>query len=98
MRKTDNSAMALIALTKKNIEQEYIDQVALGNTDFIICVVQEDSDTTWIGSLSTADCTHLLKKMHRSESAESVLEKPDSGRYRLFVLSLSNALLSQPSF
>ena len=98
MRKTDNSAVALVALTERYIEQEYIDQVAIGNKDFVICVVQEDAENVWIGSLSPADCSNFFKKMDRVESAGNVLDKSPSGKYWLFVLTLSNAMLSQPDF
>ncbi len=98
MRKTDNSALALVALTERYIEQEYIDQIAQGNNDFVICVVQEDAENVWIGALPPADCANFFKKMERVESAGNILEKAPSGKYWLFVLTLSNAMLSQPSF
>ena len=98
MQKTDQGAVALRAIMRKQIEQAYIDRVACGVTDFVICVVQEDSSTVWIGTPNQADFVKLMKRLGRPEAARVVAEKANLATYWLFVVSFSGAELSQPAF
>ena len=98
MLKTDPGAVALRAIMRKQIEQAYIDQVASGITDFVICVVQEDSSKIWIGTPNQAEFVKLMKRLGRSEAARVVTEAAGPATYWLFVVSLSGAELSRPVF
>ncbi len=98
MQKTDQGAIALRAIMRKQIEQAYIDRVACGITDFVICVVQEDSTTIWIGTPKQADFVTLMKRLDRPEAARVVTERASPATYWLFVVSLSGAELSRPVF
>lgn len=83
---------------RKQIEQAYIDKVACGIKDFVICVVQEDSSTIWVGTPNQADFVRLMKRLGRPEAARVVTEGADPATYWLFVISLSGAELSRPVF
>lgn len=98
MQKTDQGAVALRAIMRKQIEQTYIDQIACGITDFVICVVQEDSSTIWIGTPKQADFVKLMKRLGRPEAARVVTERAIPATYWLFVVSFSGAELSRPAF
>lgn len=98
MKKTDPGAVALRAIMKKQIEQAYIDKVACGMTDFVICVVQEDSSTIWIGTPNQADFVKLMRRLGRPEAARLVSAQENTATYWLFVVSLSGAELSRPAF
>lgn len=82
----------------KRIEQAYIDQVARGSTDFVVCVVQEDATTIWIGTPKQVDFVNLMKRLGRPEAARVATEKASPAAYWLFVVSLSGAALSRPMF
>ncbi len=98
MQKTEKATVALRALMRKQIEQAYIDKVACGITDFVICVVQEDSSTIWIGTPNQADFVKLMKRLGRPEAARFVSATENAAKYWLFVVSLSGAELSRPVF
>ena len=98
MQKTDVGAVALRALAKRQIEQAYIDQIACGITDFVICVVQEDGATFWIGTPKQGDFVKLMERLKRPEAAQLVSAKENTARYWLFVVSLTGAALSRPTF
>ncbi|MCH8148932.1 MAG: hypothetical protein IH987_13295 [Planctomycetes bacterium] len=98
MQKADQGAVALRAIMRKQIEQAYIDRVACGITDFVICVVQEDSGTIWIGTPNQAEFVNLMKRLGRPEAARVVTERASPATYWLFVVSLSGAELSRPVF
>ena len=98
MQKPDQGAVALRALMRKRIEQTYIDKVACGITDFVICVVQEDPSTIWIGTPNQADFIKLMKRLGRPEAARVVIERASPAAYWLFVMSFSGAVLSRPTF
>lgn len=98
MQEADQGAIALRALMKKRIEQAYIDRVASGITDFVICVVQEDPSTVWVGTPNKADFVKLMKRLDRPEAARVVTESESPATYWLFVVSLSGAALSRPMF
>ena len=98
MQKTDQSAVALRTVMKKEIEQAYIDKVACGITDFVICVVQEDSSTIWVGTPNQVDFIKLMRRLGRPEAAQLVSATDNAAKYWLFVVSLSGAELSRPEF
>ncbi len=98
MQKADQGAIAIRALMKKRIEQAYIDQVAAGVTDFIICVVQEDSSTVWVGTPSQGEFVKLMRRLGRPEAARVLGERASPATYWLFVVSLSGAVLTRPTF
>ncbi len=98
MQKTDPGAVALRTIMRKQIEQAYIEQIACGITDFVICVVQEDSSTIWIGTPNQSEFVNLMKRLGRSEAAQVVAEEALPATYWLFVVSLSGAELSRPVF
>ena len=98
MQKTDQSAVALRAIMRKQIEQAYIDQIASGITDFVICVVQEDYSTIWVGTPKQADFVKLMKRLGRPEAAQVVTERANPATYWLFVVSFSGAELSRQAF
>ena len=83
---------------RKQIEQAYIDQVACGITDFVICVVQEDAGTIWIGTPKQADFVKLMERLERPEAARVVTARASAATYWLFVVSLTGAVLSRPAF
>ena len=98
MQKNNPGAVALRALMGKQIEQAYINLVACGIMDFVICVVQEDADTIWIGTPNRAEFVKLMKRLGRPEAAQVVNEGASPATYWLFVVSLSGAELSRPVF
>ena len=98
MQKTDPGAVALRTIMRKQIEQAYIDQVACGITDFVICVVQEDPSTIWIATPKQVDFVKLMERLERPEAARVATESASPATYWLFVVSLWGAALSRPAF
>lgn len=98
MKKIDQGAVALRAIMRKRIEQSYIDEIACGVTDFVICVLQEDAGTIWIGTPKKADFVKLMDRLKRPEAAQLVSEEKNASKYWLFVVSLTGAVLSRPTF
>lgn len=98
MQETDQASVALRAIMRKQIEQAYIDKVACGMTDFVVCVVQEDSSTIWIGTPTREDFVELMKRLGRPEAARLISATENRATYWLFVVSLSGAELSRPVF
>jgi len=98
MQEADQGAIALRALMQKRIEQAYIDQMASGITDFVICVVQEDSSTVCVGTPSQSEFVKLMRRLGRPEVVQVMGERVSPATYWLFVVSLSGALLMRPTF
>ena len=98
MQEADQGAIALRALMKNRIEQAYIDQMASGITDFVICVVQEDPSTVWVGTSSQREFVKLMRRLGRPEAVQVLGERASPATYWLFVVSLTGALLTRPTF